>query len=238
MSDSHELLRVNNVEVSHYKNGSFQPLVREISFQVRTGELVALTGPSGCGKSLTAQSIVGLLGKELRVTEGEIIYQQNNVVSFSEKQWQKLRRCEISLLIQDSLNALNPLRTIKQQMVETLNQNRNWKKKDLIRRLHTLLKEVGFTQPDYILRAYPFELSGGMRQRVLLAMMLSLEPKLLIADEPTTALDAINREKILTLMKKLQQDYSLAILLISHDRKSVKRYADRVIEMCSGEVAL
>ncbi|SDH71236.1 ATP-binding cassette domain-containing protein [Alteribacillus bidgolensis] len=227
----HPLLQVDQLEISHYKDGEFQPLVRDVSFQIQAGEMVALTGPSGCGKSLTAQAIVGLLGKRLDVTGGKIMYQQQNVVPFNDRQWKRLRRHEIALLIQDSLNGLNPIRTIKKQMAETICQKRKWNRKDILLRLHTFLHEVGFSDPAHILRTYPFELSGGMRQRVLLAMMLSLEPKVIIADEPTTSLDIINREKVLSLIKKLQYDYSLTVLLISHDQKSVRKYADRILEM-------
>lgn len=231
MSHLHPLLQVDQLEISHYKDGVFEPLVRDVSFHVQAGEMVALTGPSGCGKSLTAQAVVGLLEKRLDVTGGRILYQQQNVVPFNDRQWKQLRRRHIALLIQDSLNGLNPIRTIKKQMVETICQNRKWKRKDILLQLHTLLHEVGFADPAHILGAYPFELSGGMRQRVLLAMMLSLKPKVIIADEPTTALDIINREKVLSLIKKLQYDYSLTVLLISHDQKSVRKYADRILEM-------
>jgi ABC-type dipeptide/oligopeptide/nickel transport system ATPase component len=120
-------------------------------------------------------------------------------------------------------------------MIETIKQKKKWLKKDIESYLHSLLSQVGFTDPKHILSSYPFELSGGMRQRVLLAMMLSLRPKILIADEPTTALDVINRDKVLSLLKELQHDFELTILLISHDQ-SINRFADRVVQMRQGAV--
>lgn len=225
------LLSIEQVVVSYRDSFEIKPLVRDVSFQLYPGEIVALTGPSGCGKSLTAHAIVGLLAAGVQVTQGQIYYKGENVVHNDEKRWQKLRREEIALLIQQSLNGLNPIRTVKKQMVETLKQTSICKKKEMEPYLCSLLSKVGFTDPKHILSSYPFELSGGMSQRVLLAMMLSLRPKLLIADEPTTALDALNRDKVLQLFKQLKNDFDLTILLITHDQQSVDRIADRVIQM-------
>lgn len=230
------LLRIEHLEISYPNSGKLKPIVRDVSFELYPGETVALTGPSGCGKSLTAHAIVGLLEKGLKVTNGHIYYNDENIIHYDDKRWQKLRRDEIALLIQHSLSGLNPIRTVKKQMMETLQQKKKWARKDMDSYLLSLLSQVGFTDPKQILSSYPFELSGGMRQRVLLATMLSLSPKILIADEPTTALDVINREKILSLLKKLQHDFDLTILLISHDNQSVNRIANRVIQMSRGGI--
>ncbi len=229
------LLHIEQLEISCQHDGKWKPVVQGVSFQVYQGEMVALTGPSGCGKSLTAHAIVGLLEAGWKVTNGEIFYQDKNILNYNIRDWQQLRREEIALLIQHSLNGLNPIKTVKKQMVETLLQRKQGiNKKELDMHLYSLLQQVGFTNPESVLSSYPFQLSGGMRQRVLLAMMISLRPKIFIADEPTTALDVINREKVLTLLKKLQNDFGLTVLLISHDQHSVKRFADRVIEMNRG----
>ncbi|MGE7608281.1 ATP-binding cassette domain-containing protein [Peribacillus frigoritolerans] len=232
------LLSMEHVEISYQEAGKWKPIVHDISFQLFPGEMVALTGPSGCGKSLTAHAMVGLLDKGFRVTNGQIIYKNENILEYDERRLQQLRRDEIALLIQHSLNGLNPIQTVKKQMVETVKQKKKWDKNDLQTSLHSLLRQVGLLDSEQILSSYPFELSGGMRQRVLLAMMLSLQPKIFIADEPTTALDVINREKVLALLKQLQQELNLTILLISHDEKSVKKYANRVVQMDQGGIVL
>jgi peptide/nickel transport system ATP-binding protein len=230
------ILSVEHLEISYQHEEKVKPIVEDITFQLYPGEMVALTGPSGCGKSLTADAIVGLLETGYKVTNGHIYYKSQNILDYDEKGWQNLRSKEIALLIQHSLNGLNPIRTVKKQMVETLNQNRKQQRKKVNIYLHFLLHQVGFTDPEHILSSYPFELSGGMRQRILLAMMISLRPKILIADEPTTALDVINREKVLTLLKKLQHDLGLTILLISHDQENINKFADRVIRMKQGGI--
>jgi len=234
---SNFLLRIEQLEISCQHDGKWKPVVHDVSFQVCPGEMVALTGPSGCGKSLTAHAIVGLLEAGWKVTNGQIFYQDKTILHYNIHDWQKLRREEIALLIQHSLNGLNPIRTVKKQMVETILQRKKGiNKKELDMYLYSLLQQVGFTDPESVLSSYPFQLSGGMRQRVLLAMMVSLQPKILIVDEPTTALDVINRERVLSLLKKLQHDFGLAILLISHDQQSVKKFADRVIQMDRGGI--
>ncbi len=232
MISNRPLLRVKDLEISYYH----KPIVQNISFELFAGEMVAITGPSGCGKSVTAHAMVGMLGDRWKVTKGQMIYNDQIINFLDEKEWQRFRRKEISLLIQESLNGLNPIRTVKKQMVETLRLRQMWKSKELEEYLHSLLDQVGFSHPNLILSSYPFELSGGMRQRILLAMMVSMKPKILIADEPTTALDAINREKVMTLLKKLQKDYQLTILLISHDQQSINKYANRIIQMNAGGV--
>ncbi|MFJ8072291.1 ATP-binding cassette domain-containing protein [Peribacillus sp. NPDC096447] len=232
------LLSMEHVEISYQDAGKWKTIVHDISFQLFPGEMVALTGLSGCGKSLTAHALVGLLDKGFRVTNGQIIYKNENILEFDERRLEQLRRDEIALLIQHSLNGLNPIQTVKKQMVETVKLKKKWDKNDMQISLLSLLKQVGLLDSEQILSSYPFELSGGMRQRVLLAMMLSLQPKIFIADEPTTALDVINREKVLALLKQLQEELNLTILLISHDDKSVKKYANRVIQMDQGGIVL
>lgn len=233
------ILSMEHVEISSQDAGKWETIVHDISFQLYPGEMVALTGPSGCGKSLTAHAMVGLLNKGTRVTNGKIIYDNKNILDYDERNLQQLRRDDIALLIQDSLNGLNPIQTVKKQMVETVKRKKKkWDKNEMQSSLHTLLKQVGLLDSEQILSSYPFELSGGMRQRVLLAMMLSVQPKIFIADEPTTALDIINREKVLALLKQLQQELKLTILLISHDDKSVKKYANRVVQMEQGGIVL
>jgi peptide/nickel transport system ATP-binding protein len=231
------VLEIEHLEISYKKDGCVKPIIQDVSLSLHMGETVALIGPSGCGKSLTAHAIVGLLDKEFEVTGGQIKFNGENMIYFNEKRWQDIRREEIALLIQHSLNGLDPIRTVRKQMMETIRQQKTSdSKKDSESYIYSLLNLVGFTEPELILSSYPFELSGGMRQRVLLTMMLSLKPKILIADEPTTALDVINQEKVLTLLKRLQHELELTILLISHDQQSIKRVADRVVQMGPGGI--
>ncbi|MGG4501178.1 ATP-binding cassette domain-containing protein [Paenibacillus polymyxa] len=278
------LLHVEHLEISRTGagasgsgNGS-NPLLRDVNFSVYPGEIVALTGPSGCGKSLTAHAIAGMLDPSVGVTQGCIYYNGEDIIPFYEQRWQRLRREDIALLIQQSLSGLNPIRTVRAQLTDTLRLHRRrqmhaqkeqgqadlapshtasqqtHRRQGVMSRMRqmlnratelaggrttpgqeaylcSLLRKVGFADPEYILSSYPFELSGGMCQRVLLAAMLSSGPRLFIADEPTTALDVINRDKVLSLLLQLREDFELTILLISHDRQGMSRVADRVLEM-------
>ncbi|ANY70354.1 peptide ABC transporter [Paenibacillus sp. BIHB 4019] len=231
------LLCVQNIEISRQEAGKWLPIIQNVSLELHAGEMAALVGPSGCGKSMTAHALVGLLETGLRLTGGHIFYKGNDISRYNERRLQQLRREEIALLIQHSLSGLDPIRTVRRQMVETLKRQAKHSRKEMEAYLGTLLERIGFADPAAILDAYPFELSGGMRQRVLLAMMLSTEPTLFIADEPTTALDALNRDRVLALLKQLQADFGLTVLLISHDEQSVRKFADRVITMQPGGMA-
>lgn len=230
------LFTMEHVEISYQEAQHRKVIVQDASLQLYPAEMVGLTGLSGAGKSILAHAMVGLLDKGFNVTNGRILYKDQNIAHMDEKRLQLLRRDEVALLIQNSLNGLDPIRTVKKQMLETLNQQKIGTKKEKESIMYSLLAKVGFGQPTQILNSYPFELSGGMRQRVLLAIILSLRPKILIADEPTTALDVINREKVLTLLKEIQKELGLTILLISHDEKSVKKYADRILYMEQGGI--
>lgn len=230
------IVRIEHVEISYNDAKHQKVIIQDASFQLFPGEMVALTGQSGAGKSILAHAMVGLLDKGFTVTNGQIVYMNENIAQFDEKRLQFLRRDEIALLIQHSLNGLDPIRTVKKQMLETIKHKKVGTKTEKESILYTMLTKVGFHHPEHVLNSYPFELSGGMRQRVLLAMILTLQPKILIADEPTTALDVINRDKVLTLLKVLQEEFGLTILLISHDEISFKKYADRVIYMAQGGI--
>ncbi|WP_413362305.1 ATP-binding cassette domain-containing protein [Lysinibacillus sp. 3P01SB] len=232
------LLKVEHVEITYKKGQQQEIILQDVSFTLYPGEMVALTGKSGAGKSVISHALVGLLDKGLSVSKGKILFEGKNIVQFSEKQFEQLRRNHISIMIQHSLNGLDPIRLVKKQMLETIRHRKLGVTKEVEHFLLDLLSQVGFEEPAQIFSSYPFELSGGMRQRVLLAMMLSLQPKILIADEPTTALDVVNREKVLQLLKQLQRTLGLTVLLISHDENSVEKYADRIVHMNEGGVLL
>lgn len=232
------LLKVEHVEITYKKGQQQEIILQDVSFTLYRGEMVALTGKSGAGKSVISHALVGLLDKGLSVSKGKILFEGKNIVQFSEKQFEQLRRNHIGIMIQHSLNGLDPIRLVKKQMLETIRHRKLGATKEVEHFLLDLLSQVGFEEPAQIFSSYPFELSGGMRQRVLLAMMLSLQPKILIADEPTTALDVVNREKVLQLLKQLQRTLGLTVLLISHDENSVEKYADRIVHMNEGGVLL
>lgn len=232
------LLKVEHMEVTYKYRQQRKIIIQDVSFELYPGEMVAMTGKSGVGKSIISHALVGLLDKGLSITKGQILFDGRSIIHLNEKQFENLRRENIAIMIQHSLNGLDPIRLVRKQMLETIRQRKPGSKKELEPLLLYLLTQVGFEEPEQILESYPFELSGGMRQRVLLAMMLTLQPKILIADEPTTALDVVNREKVLRLLKQLQRDLGLTILLISHDENSVTKYADRVIHMNEGGVLL
>jgi len=236
MEERSPLLKVEHIEVTYKHRQQQKVIIQDASFMLYSGEIVAMTGKSGAGKSIVSNAIVGLLDKGLQVTKGQILFEGKNIVGFSEKQFENLRRQSIAMMIQHSLNGLDPIRLVKKQMLETIRQRKLGINQEVEQLLHHLLTQVGFSEPELILRSYPFELSGGMRQRVLLALIVSLKPKILIADEPTTALDIVNREKVLRLLKQLQRNLGLTVLLISHDENSIKKYADRVIHMNEGGV--
>lgn len=226
------------MEVTYKHRQQKKIIIQDISFELYPGEMVAMTGKSGAGKSIISHAVVGLLDKGLSVTKGQILFDGKSIIHLTEKQFENLRRENIAIMIQHSLNGLDPIRLVKKQMLETIRQRKLGSNKELEPPLLYLLTQVGFKEPEQILESYPFELSGGMRQRVLLAMMLSLQPKILIADEPTTALDVVNREKVLRLLKQWQSNLGLTVLLISHDENSVAKYADRVIHINEGGLLL
>ncbi len=229
-------LDVRNLEVSFSTpQGNFSA-VNGISFQLHQGETLALVGESGCGKTVSALSILGLLPEPpAKVTRGEIIYSGNNLLSLDAGQMRKIRGEEISMIFQDPMTSLNPVLTIGQQLVETLLQHKSLNKKEAISKSIQLLSKVELPSPEKKLKQYPHQLSGGMRQRVMIAMALACDPKILIADEPTTALDVLIQAQILELLEYLKKESGMSMLLITHDLGVVTEIAERVMVMYAGD---
>ncbi|MDL2237121.1 ABC transporter ATP-binding protein [Christensenellaceae bacterium OttesenSCG-928-K19] len=232
------MLDVCNLSISFPNdNGAAVPVVRDVSFHVGSGEVVGLVGKSGCGKTVLATSVLGMLEPPGQIDSGTIRYQKKNgtavdLLSLGERAWQRIRGKEISMIFQDSVQSLNPSRTIGSQFAEALRVHR----KGLSRAECTnitgqMLESVMLSDIDHVMGAYPFQLSGGMCQRVMIAMVLAHRPRLLIADEPTTALDVVSQAQIISLMQKLQREYGTAILLISHDLKLVQEIAGHVVKL-------
>ncbi len=213
-----------------------QPVVRNLSLDVRPGECLALVGESGSGKSVTALSILQLLPEAGTETRGSVKYRGQELIGASASTLQKLRGDRIAIIFQEPMTSLNPLHSIEKQIGETLLLHKGLGGKAAQARILELLELVGIQKPEERLKAYPHQLSGGQRQRVMIAMALACEPQLLIADEPTTALDVTVQRKILLLLKSLQQRLGMSLLLISHDLNLVRSMAQRVCVMHAGEI--
>ena len=231
------ILDVRDLKVNFRQDGALIPAVRGVSFTVARGETVALVGESGSGKSVTAHSVLRLLPYPVaHHPSGEIYYGGEDLLKADEKSLRKVRGNRISMIFQEPMSSLNPLHTVERQINEVLAVHKGLNKKDARARTLELLSLVGIPEPEKRLGSYPHELSGGQRQRVMIAMALANEPELLIADEPTTALDVTVQLKILDLLKELQQKLGMALLLISHDLNLVRKIAHRVCVMYQGRV--
>ncbi len=210
--------------------------VKDVSFQVKKGELLAIVGESGCGKSLTSLSIMGLTAKNCQVEAEGIEFQGEDLLKVSPRRFRQLRGKELAMIFQEPLTSLNPLFTIGYQLMETIRLHNPVTKKQAREMAVEVLKKVEIPRPERIIMEYPNALSGGMRQRVMIAMALVNKPSLLIADEPTTALDVTIQAQILFLMKHLMKEYHTSIMFITHDLGVVAEVADRVMVMYAGQV--
>lgn len=210
--------------------------VDHISFHVDEGETVCIVGESGCGKSVTSLSIMGLLGRGGAVKDGSALFDGRNLLELSEKELDELRGNRISMIFQDPLTSLNPVFTVGNQITESIRTHMKLSKEEARERAIQVLAKVGMPDPAGTMKKYPHTLSGGMRQRVMIAMALSCEPALLIADEPTTALDVTIQAQIMALLKRLREDSKMSMILITHDIGLVARMADRVIVMYAGQL--
>lgn len=215
--------------------GAF-PAVSNLSLEVKRGEILCIVGESGSGKTVASLSIMQLLPNSGRVTSGEIWFEGQNLLELPLKEISKIRGNAISMIFQDPMSSLDPLFTCGEQIVETIQTHQGISKKEALNKAKKLLKQVGIAHPDTIAHAYPHELSGGMCQRVMIAMALSCEPKLLIADEPTTALDVTVQSQILKLLKLIRNEMNMSIIFITHDLGVVAEVADRVAVMYAGQV--
>ncbi|MBW7459847.1 ABC transporter ATP-binding protein, partial [Paenibacillus sepulcri] len=230
------LLQVKDLEVSFYTYIGEVHAVRGVDFSLEKGETLAIVGESGSGKSVTSKSIMGLLARSARIKQGEIRFEDKDLASLPERQMQEIRGSEISMIFQDPMTSLNPTLTIGKQILEVIQKHRKLGKSDAVQRVMELLALVGIPNPDKRMKQYPHQLSGGMRQRVVIAMALACDPKVLIADEPTTALDVTIQAQILDLMRRLQRETGTSIILITHDLGVVANMADRVAIMYGGKI--
>ena len=232
------LLNVRNLSVSFSAYNGTVRAVRDVSFTVYEGETLAMVGESGCGKSVTTKAIMRLLDRtSARVSPESVVeYRNQNLLTLKKRELNTIRGSDIGMVFQDAMASLNPTMTVGNQMVETIRKHTKCGKAEALRRASELLGMVELPEPSEALRRYPHQLSGGQRQRVMIAMALSCEPKLLIADEPTTALDVTIQAEILSLLKRLQQQLGMSVLLITHDLGVVAGVADRVQVMYGGKL--
>lgn len=233
-----KLLEVNNLRVSYHTYAGEVQSVRGVTFDVEEGEALAIVGESGCGKSVTAKSIMGLIKKpagEIKAGS-EILYRGQNILNFSKKEWSEYRGGESAIIFQDALAALNPTMTVGKQIAENLIMHKNMSKAEALKEAVNMLRLVGIPNPEERVKQYPHEFSGGMRQRVMIAIAFACDPKLLIADEPTTALDVTIQSQIMDLIKKLQKELNTSVILITHDLGVVANVAKRIVVMYSGNI--
>ncbi|ATH95243.1 peptide ABC transporter ATP-binding protein [Bacillus glycinifermentans] len=233
-----KILEVDNLHVSFSTYGGAVKAVRGVSFDLYEGETFAIVGESGCGKSVTSQSIMQLLPKHSAViTDGSIRFKGKDLCHLPEKEMRAIRGAEISLIFQDPMTALNPTLTVGDQLTEAILQHRDVTKDEAKKAVISMLELVGIPNPKERLKQYPHQFSGGMRQRIVIAMALICEPEILIADEPTTALDVTIQAQILELFKDIQRKTGVAIILITHDLGVVAQTADRIAVMYAGKIA-
>lgn len=230
------LLDVKDLRVEFPTKRGVVKAVDDVTFNVDEGEILAIVGESGSGKSVTSLSVMGLLAEPGHVANGEITFDGKDLVHLSETDYQQVRGNDIAMIFQEPMTSLNPVYRVGDQIVEAIRTHEDVSKEVAMDRAVELFRKVGIPSPDKRVRDYPHQMSGGMRQRVMIAMALACNPKLLIADEPTTALDVTIQAQILDLLRKLRKDTGMAVLLITHDLGVVSETADRVVVMYAGEV--
>jgi len=230
------LLEVKNLETHFPTRAGVVKAVNDVSFYIDEGELLGLVGESGCGKSITALSVMRLIALPGKIVGGSIKFKGEELTTVSGDRMREIRGNDIAMIFQDPMTSLNPVYTIGEQIAEALRLHQNLNQKDALDRAVEALKEVAMPAPEQRIKDYPHQLSGGMRQRVMIAMALACNPELLIADEPTTALDVTIQAQILELLNELRSTRKLAILLITHDLGVVAEVADRVAVMYTGRI--
>lgn len=226
------MLELKNLCVSYRK----QPVVHNVSFGVQPGQIVGLVGESGSGKSTIVRSMLGLLAKGGQITSGEIFFDNQKISAFSKKDWTRIRGKEISMIFQYPERSMDPVISIGNQFCESMKASRRLEKKEVLEHAAALLSELHLDNPERILRSYPFELSGGMCQRVAVAMAMVNNPRLLLADEPTSALDVTVQAQTIDVMMELRRKYGTAILLVTHNMGVIAHMADMVGVVYHGEL--
>lgn len=231
------LIDIKDLEIGFKTYGGEVQAVRGVSFHLDEGECVGVVGESGCGKSVTAKALLKLIPTPPgRIKNGEVLFRGNDIITYTKKQMRPIRGAEISMIFQDPMTSLNPTMTIERQIGEVIVKHQHANKEQVYARTLEIMKLVGIPNPEKRVKQYPHEFSGGMRQRVMIAIAMACNPKLLIADEPTTALDVTIQAQILDLMKELQKKFNTSIMLITHDLGVVANMAQRVLVFYAGKI--
>ena len=230
------ILEVNGLTTVFDGDGGRMTSADAVSFSVDPGEIVCVVGESGCGKSVTSLSIMGLLGRGGRVEAGSAFFEGRDLFAMTEKELDQIRGDAVTMIFQDPLTSLNPVFTIGRQITESIRTHMHLNKEEAFKRAVSILERIGMPDAAQAMKKYPHQLSGGMRQRVMIAMALCCNPRLLIADEPTTALDVTIQAQIMQLLKELRKDMGMAVILITHDIGLVAQMADRVLVMYAGQI--
>lgn len=230
------ILSVNNLSIQFHTKKQTLTAVEKIHFQVNPGEILGIVGESGCGKSVTSLAIMQLLASNAKISEGEIMFAGDDLLNLSEKQMCQIRGNQISMIFQDPMTALNPTTTIGKQLIEPFMLHQKCSRKEAWDRGIEMLRKVGISSPEARMKEYPHQLSGGMLQRVVIAIALACKPKLLIADEPTTALDVTIQAQILDLIRELRDELGTAVILITHDMGVVAETVDNVLVLYAGKM--
>ncbi len=233
---SEEILKVEHLTVSFTTKRGTAKAVNDVSFTLRKGEILGLVGESGCGKSVTSKSILRILPPEIATVSGQVLYKGTDILGLPLKELEKYRGNQISMIFQEPMVSLDPLFSVGNQLREVLMIHEKMTKAEADQKVLEMLKEVGIPSPEIRIKQYPFEMSGGMRQRVMIAMALLLHPDILIADEPTTALDVTIQAQILKLLKDINKKFGTAIILITHDLGVIAECADEVAVMYAGRI--
>ena len=229
------VLEIKDLEVELYSEKGPLPVIDKVNLSIKEGEIVGIVGESGCGKSMLASAIMNLLNSPAKIAAGTIFYEGQDMTTLSSKEFQKIRGNEISMIFQEPMTSLNPLMKVGKQIEEAIKVHEKVTNTELKERAIAAIREVGIPQPEKVYHDIPSRLSGGMRQRIMIAMALVCHPILLICDEPTTALDVTIQAQILRLIKKLRDETNTAVIFISHDMGVIYQMVDRVIVMYAGQ---
>ncbi len=229
------VLEIKDLEVELYSDKGPLPVIDKVNLSIKEGEIVGIVGESGCGKSMLASAIMNLLNSPAQIAAGTIFYEGQDMTTLSTKEFQKIRGNEISMIFQEPMTSLNPLMKVGKQIEEAIKAHEKVTTAELKERAISAIRDVGIPQPEKVYHDIPSRLSGGMRQRIMIAMALVCHPKLLICDEPTTALDVTIQAQILRLIKKLRDETNTAVIFISHDMGVIYQMVDRVVVMYAGQ---
>ena len=229
------VLEIKDLEVELYSDKGPLPVIDKVNLSIKEGEIVGIVGESGCGKSMLASAIMNLLNSPAQIAAGTIFYEGQDMTTLSTKEFQKIRGNEISMIFQEPMTSLNPLMKVGKQIEEAIKAHEKITTAELKERAIAAIRDVGIPQPEKVYHDIPSRLSGGMRQRIMIAMALVCHPKLLICDEPTTALDVTIQAQILRLIKKLRDETNTAVIFISHDMGVIYQMVDRVVVMYAGQ---